>query len=422
MKILKNVLLFAVGLLALLAVIGLLLPTQSHVERSAVITAPADTVFPLINNFHEFNRWSPWAERDSNTQYRFEGPASGVGAKVIWASDNPQVGAGSQEIVESDPNTRVASVLDFGEMGTAQAAFALEPAGEGVKVTWGFDVEHGKNLVDRYMGLLMNQWVGADYEAGLANLKALAESLPPVVTEEIDYQANGVSLKGFLAYNRAIAGERPGVLVVHEWWGHNDYARRRARELAALGYTAFALDMYGEGKTAGHPDEAMKMMMDVVNNADIAAARFNAALEVLKNQPMTDAEHIAAIGYCFGGAVVLSMARMGVADLDGVVSFHGGLGGLPPVQPDKMQAKVLVFHGGADPFVSPEQKETFKQEMQAAGTGFEFVEYPGVKHSFTNPEADRLGAEFNLPLKYDAEADANSWNRMQAFLYGIFKS
>lgn len=420
MNILKKVLLFAVGLLALLAVVGLLLPAQSHVERSVVIDAPAETVFPLVNNLHEFNRWSPWAERDPDTQYRFEGPDNGVGAKLFWSSE--QLGDGSQEIVESEPGKRVATALDFGDMGTALAAFTLEPSDDGVKVTWGLDVEHGKNPVDRYMGLMMNMWVGADYEAGLANLQALAESLPPVVTEEIDYQANGVSLKGFLAYNRAIAGKRPGVLVVHEWWGHNDYARRRARQLAALGYTAFALDMYGEGKTAGHPDEAMKMMMDVVNNADIAAARFNAALEVLKNQPMTDAEHIAAIGYCFGGAVVLSMARMGAADLDGVVSFHGGLGGLPPVQPDKMQAKVLVFRGGADPFVSPEQKAAFIQEMQAAGADFEFVEYPGVKHSFTNPEADRFAEMFKLPLKYDAEADANSWKRMQAFLYGIFKS
>lgn len=419
MNILKKVLLFAVGLLALLAVVGLLLPARSHVERSVVIDAPADTVFSLVNNFHEFNRWSPWAERDPDTQYRFEGPDSGVGAKLFWSSE--QLNDGSQEIVASEPGRRVATALDFGDMGTANAAFTLEPAGDGVKVTWGFDVKHGMNPVDRYMGLMMNRWVGADYDAGLANLKALAESLPPVVTEEITYQANGKNLKGYLAYNRD-AGKRPGVLVVHEWWGHNDYARRRARQLAELGYTAFALDMYGEGRTASHPNDAQKLMMDVVNNADVAAARFNAALDVLKNQPMTDSEHIAAIGYCFGGAVVLSMARMGAANLDGVVSFHGGLGGLPPVQPDKMKAKVLVFHGDADPFVSREQEEVFKQEMQAAaGENFEFIEYPNVKHSFTNPDADKFGAEFNLPLKYDAHADADSWQKMQVFFDEIFK-
>lgn len=420
MKILKKVLLFAVGLLVLLAVIGLLLPAQSHVERSVVIDAPADTVFPLINNFHEFNRWSPWAKKDPDTQYRFEGPDSGTGAKMSWSSENPQVGKGSQEIVESEPNERVATGLDFGDMGTAQAAFTLEPAGDGVKVTWGFDVEHGMNPVNRYMGLLMDRWVGADYEAGLADLKELAESLPPVVTEEISYTVDGTSFNGFLAYNRD-AGKRPGVLVVHEWWGHTDYARSRARQLAEVGYTAFALDMYGEGRTASHPSEAQRLMMDVVNNTDIAAARFNAALRVLANHPMTDAEDMAAIGYCFGGAVVLSMARSGV-NLDGVVSFHGALGGLAPVQPDKMKAKILVFNGAADSFISPEQKETFKQEMEAAGADFEFIDYPGVKHSFTNPDADKYANEFKLPLKYDAEADADSWSRMQGFFDEIFKS
>lgn len=421
MKMLKRILLFVAGLVVLLAVIGLLLPAQSHVERSVVIDASVETVFPLVNNFHEFNRWSPWAKRDPDTQYRYEGPDSGVGAKVIWASDNPQVGAGSQEIVESEPNSRVATALDFGDMGGAQAAFTLEPKGRGVRVTWMFDVEHGMNPVNRYFGLMMNMWVGADYEAGLANLKALAESLPAVMTEEIDYAVNGAPFKGFLAYTRQ-AGKRPGVLVVHEWWGHTDYARDRARQLAELGYTALALDMYGEGKTANHPDEAMKMMMHVVNNADIATARFNAALNVLKNHAMTDAENLAAIGYCFGGAVVLSMARTGAADLDGVVSFHGALGGLPAPQPDKLQAKVLVFNGAADPFITAEQKETFKQEMQTAGADFEFIDYPGAKHSFTNPEADKLGEAFNLPLQYDAAADADSWQRMQVFLNELFKS
>ncbi|HEX7027983.1 MAG TPA: SRPBCC family protein, partial [Gammaproteobacteria bacterium] len=266
MNILKKILLFAVGLLALLAVIGLLLPAQSRISRSVLIDAPAETVFPLVNNFREFNRWSPWAERDPETQYRFEGPESGVGAKLYW--DSEQLRAGSQEIVESEPDKRVATVLNFGdeggEQGSAQAAFVLEPRGRGVNVTWTFEAEHGRNPLNRYMGVMMNAWVAADYEDGLANLKALAESMPIVVTEEIDYAVDGKPFKGFLAYSRN-AGKRPGVLVVHEWWGHNDYVRDRARQLAELGYTAFALDMYGEGKTAGHPQQAQEMMMEVVN-------------------------------------------------------------------------------------------------------------------------------------------------------------
>jgi dienelactone hydrolase len=210
------------------------------------------------------------------------------------------------------------------------------------------------------------------------------------------------------------------VLVVHEWWGHDAYARKRARMLAELGYTALAVDMYGDGKTADHPDDAGKFAGEVRKNMPVAEARFKAAMELLQSQPGVEGDAIAAIGYCFGGGVVLEMARRGV-DLKGVASFHGSLGTAEPAQPGKVKAKMLVFNGNDDPFTKPEQVAAFKQEMDAAGVDYQFIGYPGAKHSFTNPGADSFGQKFNLPLEYNAEADKQSWNELQNFFNRIFR-
>jgi dienelactone hydrolase len=240
-----------------------------------------------------------------------------------------------------------------------------------------------------------------------------------VVGTEVSYRAGDTELKGYLARDDAISGKRPGVLVVHEWWGHNAYARKRADMLAALGYTALAVDMYGNGQTASHPEDAGKFASAVRKDLALMQARFAAARALLNAQDSVDPGRNAAIGYCFGGSVVLEMARAG-ADLAGVVSFHGSLGGLGPVS-DHVTARVLVLNGADDPFVSAESIRMFQDEMDAAGVDYELVNYPGVKHSFTNPEADRFGAEFNLPLQYDAAADAASWQAMQEFFSGIFR-
>ncbi|MEZ5540647.1 MAG: dienelactone hydrolase family protein [Pseudomonadota bacterium] len=240
-----------------------------------------------------------------------------------------------------------------------------------------------------------------------------------VVGQEVTYQDGETTMKGYLAWDDAIAGKRPGVLVVHEWWGLNDYARRRAEMLAALGYTALAVDMYGDGRTAGHPEDAGKFSGAVRKDLPLMKARFEAARAFLNRQPSVDPSHNAAIGYCFGGSVVLEMARMG-EDLDGVVSFHGSLGGLGPIS-DKVTAKFLVANGAADPFVTKEQIELFEQDMDAAGVDYNFISYPGAKHSFTNPDADAFGQQFGLPLAYNADADAASWSAMQDFLKNIFK-
>jgi dienelactone hydrolase len=239
-------------------------------------------------------------------------------------------------------------------------------------------------------------------------------------TEEITYSADEVNLKGYLAYDESIKEARPGVLVVHEWWGHNAYARKRAEMLAGLGYTALAVDMYGDGKQAGHPEDAQKFAQQVMQNIKSGEARFQAALNLLKKHPTTDSTKIAAIGYCFGGGIVLHMARVGM-DLDGVVSFHGSIGSMHTPEPGSVKAQVLVLNGADDPFVTTEQIETFKKEMGDAGVQYEFVSYPGAKHSFTNPMADSVGAEYNLPLAYNKEADEKSWAKMQQFFKTIFK-
>lgn len=240
-----------------------------------------------------------------------------------------------------------------------------------------------------------------------------------VVTEEVEYEAGGARMVGYLAWDDSIRGPRPGVLVVHEWWGLNDYARSRARQLAELGYTALAVDMYGDGRQADHPEQAGALAGEVNERWDDARARFAAALDLLRAHETTDAARTAAIGYCFGGGMVLNMAREGF-DLNGVVSFHGSLGAHTPAAPGKVGAKVLVLHGAEDPFVPADEVAAFRREMDAAGVDYRFIAYPGAVHGFTNPEADRFGAEFGLPLAYDPEADRASWTEMQAFFDRLF--
>ncbi|MEM7401355.1 MAG: dienelactone hydrolase family protein [Pseudomonadota bacterium] len=242
-----------------------------------------------------------------------------------------------------------------------------------------------------------------------------------LVTQEIEYQSDDALLTGYLAYDSSLEGKRPGVLVVHEWWGHNSYARRRAEMLAEQGYVAFAVDMYGDGKLAEHPDDAGKFMQQVTSNMPLAEKRLAAALGILNQQNVTDSSKTAAIGYCFGGAMVLHLARIG-SDIDGVVSFHGSLGTKTPAEKNTVKAKVLVLHGEDDAFIPAEQVDAFKAEMKNAEVQYEFISYPNVKHSFTNPEADEFNEKFNLSaVKYDQHADEDSWNRMLKFFNQIFE-
>jgi dienelactone hydrolase len=248
-------------------------------------------------------------------------------------------------------------------------------------------------------------WIGVGTAASAA-----------VRTQQVEYRQGDTALQGFLAWDGAAKGKRPGVLVVHEWWGHNEHARNQARRLAGAGYVAFALDLYGAGKVATHPGDAEVFMKESTKDPAVLTARFNAARDRLERNPRVDPARIAAIGYCFGGAVVLGMARAG-ADLAAVVSFHGALATATPAEPGKVKARVLVLTGAEDPMIPPEQVAAFDEEMRAAGARFEVVSYPGARHSFTNPDAHRAGME---ALAYNKEADEKSWAKMLELLGEVF--
>ncbi|WP_085693942.1 MULTISPECIES: dienelactone hydrolase family protein [unclassified Pseudomonas] len=256
----------------------------------------------------------------------------------------------------------------------------------------------------------------------LTLLLASGFSQAAIKTQEIPYQsADGTKLIGYYAYDDALKGPRPGVVVVHEWWGLNDYAKRRARDLAGLGYSALAIDMYGDGKNTEHPKDAMAFMQAALKDSAAAGARFQAGLDLLKKQPQTDPQRLAAIGYCFGGGVVLNAARQGVP-LAGVVSFHGALATSTPAAPGSVKAKILVEHGALDSMVTPDNVAAFKAEMDKAGADYRFVTLDGAKHGFSNPDADRLshGEHGGPDIGYNKAADEKSWADMQAFFKNIF--
>ena len=245
-----------------------------------------------------------------------------------------------------------------------------------------------------------------------------ASAAAQVTTRVVEYSSGSTPLRGFLAYPAGDA-KRPAVLVVHEWWGLNDYVRKRTEQLAAEGYVAFAIDMFGGGKTTTHPEQAKEFMMAAISDLDEAQRRFRAAQELVAADPRTDASKLAAIGYCFGGATVLHMARFGDNELKLVASFHGNLATQQPMPKGAFQGKIFVAQGGADPFVPAAQVNAFRTEMDAAGADYEVVEYPGAKHAFTNPAATAAGAQHGLPLAYDPSADAQSWAHLKELLEAL---
>jgi dienelactone hydrolase len=237
--------------------------------------------------------------------------------------------------------------------------------------------------------------------------------------ETIAYKIDSLNMSSYLVYNEADEEKRPAVLVVHEWWGLNDYAKWRARQLAMLGYVAIAVDMYGNGQMGNDPAAAEKLAMPFYQNPQMAKVRFDAAMNKLKENPNVDTTKIAAIGYCFGGSVVLGVAKMG-NDLKGVVSFHGNLFGVP-ADKNLLKAEILVCHGGADSFVQQPEVDQFKKEMDSIGAKYTLKVYDSATHSFTNPQATEWGQKFKLPLAYNAAADTASWNDMKNFFDRIFK-
>lgn len=237
--------------------------------------------------------------------------------------------------------------------------------------------------------------------------------------ESVNYTSDTAKLVGFVAYNEANSQPRPAVLVIPEWWGMTEYPKMRARQLASLGYIAMVADMYGNGAVADSPSLAGKLATPFYTDPKLAASRFMAALNILKSYPQADTTKIAAIGYCFGGSIVLNAAKMG-APLNGVVSFHGDLRGVP-ADKNLLKAKILVCHGLADSFVPQEQVDAFKKQMDSIGADYTFKAYADATHAFTNPGATEKGQRFNMPIKYNPAADTASWKDMQDFFGRIFK-
>jgi len=252
---------------------------------------------------------------------------------------------------------------------------------------------------------------------------ATAPALAQVQTRSVDYKQGDTTLRGYLAWDEAPGNQpeakRPGVLVVPEWWGLNDYAQRRTRELAALGYVALAVDMYGDGKSTTSAQEAGALATAVRSDRALMRARIRAALDTLAADPRVDPKRIAAIGYCFGGGVVLELARSG-ADVAGVVCFHGSLDTPHPQDAKNIKAKVLICNGADDTMVAP-QIPAFEKEMRDAGVDWQFINYGGAVHAFTNPDADKLALSAGLKgIAYNAKADKRSWQAMKVFLQEVF--
>lgn len=237
--------------------------------------------------------------------------------------------------------------------------------------------------------------------------------------ETVTYQVDSLTMNSFVVYDVNLEGKRPAILVIHEWWGLNDYAKMRARKLAELGYIAMAVDMYGNGQMGNDPASAEKLAMPFYMNPQLAKTRVDAAMQNFVKNLNVDDSKTAIIGYCFGGAVAIGVARMG-SDFDGAVSFHGNLN-VVPANKDLLKAEILVCHGAVDPFVPQAEVDIFKKQMDSIGAKYSFKVYDSATHAFTNPEATALGEKFKIPVKYNAAADSASWEDMKAFFKRIFQ-
>ena len=239
-----------------------------------------------------------------------------------------------------------------------------------------------------------------------------------IVVKETTYSSEGKNFKSYVAYDASKKGKLPVVMIVPEWWGVNDYAKYRAKKIAELGYFAMVVDMYGDGKSVETPQEAQELATPFYQNAVLAKQNFDVATAHVKTFKNANSGKIAAIGYCFGGAMVLNMARQN-PDLKGVVSFHGNL--MTGVKPIHNNVKILVCNGAADNFVPEKEIEEFKKEMTDNKFDYQFINYPNAVHAFTNPNSTAVGKKFNMNIAYNKSADVKSWQEMKTFLAKIFK-
>lgn len=236
-------------------------------------------------------------------------------------------------------------------------------------------------------------------------------------TETVEYKQGETTLEGYLAYDDAQQGRRPGVIVVHDWMGQGKFSKAKAEELARLGYVAFSADIYGKGVRPSSPQEAGQQAGKYKGDRALMRARAVAALDALRGRAEVDPAKMAAIGYCFGGMVVLELARSGAA-VAGVVSFHGGLETPTPADAKNIKGKVLVLHGADDPHVPASEVAGLEDEMRKAGVDWQLIKYSGAVHAFTNPEA---GHDNSKGVAYNEKADKRSWEAMKQFFAEIFR-
>jgi dienelactone hydrolase len=238
-------------------------------------------------------------------------------------------------------------------------------------------------------------------------------------TRRIKFALGDKQYQNYLAYDDSVASARPAVLVVHEWWGLNDYIVKRVHMLAEMGYVALALDMYGDGQVAQSPDQAGKLMNSVLDDMQTGTEVLKAGYRLLLDQTGVDSSRTAAIGYCFGGGMVLHMARIGLP-LSAVASFHGSLGASQIAEPGGIAAKLLVCHGEADSMVTMDAVDEFKSEMDAAEADYEVLLLPDAKHGFSNPQSDDNAKTYDIDLGYQKLADDNAWKAMHDLFKKVF--
>jgi dienelactone hydrolase len=240
-----------------------------------------------------------------------------------------------------------------------------------------------------------------------------------IKTEEVIYMSNGKKSIGFIAYDENRKGKLPIVIIVHEWWGLGDYVKKRARQIAELGYFAFDADLFGDGKTASNPQEATALTKPYYTNPELTLPAIEAVIAKAASFPQADTTRVAAMGYCFGGFVAVNAAKLG-APLKAAVSFHGRLIGIKPKK-GVIKAYILICQGGADQYVPETDQIAFKKSMDSVGADYNFITYPGAMHAYTNPDATALGEKFNMPIAYNAAADTASWNDMQKLFLTALK-
>lgn len=253
---------------------------------------------------------------------------------------------------------------------------------------------------------------------GLACLLLLSQSLQAkIITQPVVYKQAGTEYTSYISYDDSIKGKRPGILVVHEWWGLNDYAKRRMEMLAKLGYVAFAVDMYGTGKVTDNADQAREWMTEATADVEWWRERANAGIKHLKKHKLVDKDKIAAVGYCFGGGTVIQLAYGGT-DINGIVSFHGSLPAADESSSGKIKTRMLIAHGNADSFIPRETVTKFQDTLDKVGADWSMITYGNAKHGFTNKDAGKRGMD---ALQYNAYADKHSWRAMQDFFTDIFE-